>query len=340
MAWSSLAAACDRQRRGAMALRPRRYTEPADVLAACMRRAYRRAGHDEDGAASESEDEDGRRADLVDPMDVIDPSDIDTTESNAASSIPDAERPVLDPDSPGVMDDLSPWLGPGMDKDAAQEASPSCEQAERFEITLVTLAGARHSVRDLLPQERLMAVRRSAAAWLSIPTPLLALCHGDRWLRVEDNPCALCDLSIGPESVLTCVRAQGVALGRGRYALTARRLGPNDDTAEAVRAEFGERAAVADFAQLMGGARHGELRNFLDGLGLNGGSAFVLHLGRSNFEDGRGGHFFMCRHSGVVPPTWLVGPSLVFNDGYAINNLDLCWKPRGIMPVLVDLGPA
>lgn len=43
-----------------------------------------------------------------------------------------------------------------------------------------------------------------------------------------------------------------------------RRLGPNDDTAEAVRAEFGERAAVADFAQLMGGARHGELRNFLD----------------------------------------------------------------------------
>jgi len=171
------------------------------------------------------------------------------------------------------------------------------------------------------------------------------------------------ELGISDGVQLMCVRASGEVLGLRRYALTERRFNAGEDFSLAVCAEYGEFATVADFSDF---ATVVSLP-----LGLHG-SAFVRNKGKRNPDDAGDGHFFVCRHSGVVPKGWLVGQDEGVDDDFEARLMKarlndeqmeekiaqdrgacgdgndfhiayrpcLCFKTGRVMPVLVDVGPA
>lgn len=213
-------------------------------------------------------------------------------------------------------------------------------EANNFSIFVVTMSGETHRMEDVQPEEDLWSLRNRIAVNVGLNVSVLHLCHGSLPLKPASDTMTLSSLAITEGSVLTAIRAQGTPLGSGRYALTSRRLSFSDsadDVLVAIRAEFGSAAVLADFESIGHFAR-GDLSRFMDEIGLHGG-ALVLDRGRVNYGDHRGGHFFACRHSCNIPPSWLVRPLPLLEEDYGINCLDLCWKNGGLMPALVDLGP-
>jgi len=228
-----------------------------------------------------------------------------------------------------------------------------------FAVTVSMIDGQTFQLSSLKPNDSFSSLRSKAASELGWRDNALCLCLDTAKFTTAHHVWTLHELGISDGVQLMCVRASGEVLGLRRYALTERRFNAGEDFSLAVCAEYGEFATVADFSDF---ATLVSLP-----LGLHG-SAFVRNKGKRNPDDAGDGHFFVCRHSGVVPKDWLVGEDEGVDDDVVLTCVQrrlndeqmkkqidqdrgacggqiayrpcLCFKTGRVMPVLVDVGPA
>jgi len=219
-------------------------------------------------------------------------------------------------------------------QERGEEEGDEQEHSESFSLSVLAMSGDAHAIDGLTPLTTLGALRLRVAASLGWPRPLVAICLGAQELKTTSDARPLRTLDISESSVLTCIKRAEHVFGARRLALTSRRCASDEKPLAVVREEFGEQATVADFRDLKP-LGHGALGQFLGRIGSYGG-AFVFNHGSANWGDHRGGHFFLCPHSGSIPAHWVVAEM----RGPMANGVDLCWRPGATMAALADLGPA
>lgn len=252
------------------------------------------------------------------------------------------ENPFLSESSDDLSEVAQMEVPVGMD--AAPEGRVADDGAGPLSITTLTASGAQNRVDGLHGGQSLASLRSRLALQAGCPASLIHVCLGTTMLKAADAARTLEELGIDDGATLTVVRASGTALGQGRYALTSRMMKCGEDMLDAVYAEYGEGAKIADFAAIVTRSPM-EIWRFLNAIGLHGG-AFVLYRGEKALYDDSESHFFALRHSGNIPRSWLVADRRIPRmpetwEVLGFGRLDLCWRRGGsVMPVLVDLGPA